>query len=79
MTSEITFLFFFLFKDEDMKRVFLPPHDYSGRPYTPCKQDSPQVEPKRAYMDSPNRQITYLDDSGSRSPIHEGRLILYLA
>lgn len=64
------------YEDEDMKRVFLPPHDYSGRPYTPCKQDSPQVEPKRAYMDSPNRQITYLDDSGSRSPIHED---LYMA
>ncbi|XP_036359051.1 nephrin-like isoform X2 [Octopus sinensis] len=56
------------YEDEDMKRVFLPPHDYSDRPYTPCKQDSPHVEPKRIYMDSPNRQIAYLDDSDTRLP-----------
>ncbi|XP_064595394.1 nephrin-like isoform X2 [Liolophura sinensis] len=53
------------YDDDDVKRVFLPPHDYSGRPYTPSRHDSPRLSHQRKY---PSSQTTYLDDSDRKSP-----------
>lgn len=67
-----------LLQDEDLKRVFLPPPEYSGVTYSHNKLDSPTFDHRHPIHTEPKHPYTPSDtDSCRKSPWqYEGKLIM---
>lgn len=62
-------MFYDLLQDEDLKRVFLPPPEYSGVTYSHNKLDSPTFDHRHPIHTEPKHPYTPSDtDSCRKSP-----------